>query len=192
MIPLDPALLRAVLDAPEDDTIRLVAADWFEEHGDIERAEFVRIQCRLAFIDGELQDAYNCNEPTCLCAKRQPLRERERELLLLWEAGGQRNGIAWSCLPVDLLRRPVQVDAWQKIYQFRRGFVESLTLTAADWLAHADAITAAQPIREVTLTTWPVSPKWPHFVALGRITAENELREKWPTVKTWILPKPPS
>jgi uncharacterized protein (TIGR02996 family) len=36
-----------------------------------------------------------------------------------------------------------------------RGFVESVTCTAADWLAHADAILAAHPVVEVRLTTRP-------------------------------------
>lgn len=48
----------------------------------------------------------------------------------------------------------------------RRGFVHALTLTAEDWLAHADEIYwrpgqnrpcpgGAQPLRTVHLTTWP-------------------------------------
>ncbi len=42
------ALLRAVIAAPADDLPRLVYADWLEEHGDPDRAEFIRVQCRLA------------------------------------------------------------------------------------------------------------------------------------------------
>ncbi len=41
-------LLRAVLDNPDDDTARLVYADWLEEHDDPARAEFIRLQCGLA------------------------------------------------------------------------------------------------------------------------------------------------
>ena len=36
----------------------------------------------------------------------------------------------------------------------RRGFIESVTCTAADWFQHAPAIRAAQPVRKVKLTTW--------------------------------------
>ncbi len=39
------ALYRAILDEPGDVLRRLVFADWLEEHGQLERAEFVRIQC---------------------------------------------------------------------------------------------------------------------------------------------------
>jgi uncharacterized protein (TIGR02996 family) len=42
------ALLRAVLAAPDDDAPRLVYADWCEEHGDADRAAFIRAQVELA------------------------------------------------------------------------------------------------------------------------------------------------
>jgi uncharacterized protein (TIGR02996 family) len=38
------ALFRAILDEPADDDLRLVYADWCEENGDAERAEFIRLQ----------------------------------------------------------------------------------------------------------------------------------------------------
>ena len=40
------SLLSGVKESPEDDTPRLVLADFLEEHGDPDRAEFIRIQCR--------------------------------------------------------------------------------------------------------------------------------------------------
>ena len=42
------AFVAAVAAAPEDDLPRLVFADWLDENGDPERAEFVRVQCELA------------------------------------------------------------------------------------------------------------------------------------------------
>ena len=41
------ALYRAILARPEDDTPRLVYADWLEEHGRGEEAEFIRLDCWL-------------------------------------------------------------------------------------------------------------------------------------------------
>lgn len=38
------ALLRTILENPEDDAPRLIIADFIEEHGDQERAEFIRLQ----------------------------------------------------------------------------------------------------------------------------------------------------
>jgi uncharacterized protein (TIGR02996 family) len=43
-----PALLAAIRAAPDDDAPRLVYADWLDEHGQPERAAFIRIQCELA------------------------------------------------------------------------------------------------------------------------------------------------
>jgi uncharacterized protein (TIGR02996 family) len=45
------ALLAAVRQAPADDAPRLVYADWLDEHGQPERAEFIRVQCELARHD---------------------------------------------------------------------------------------------------------------------------------------------
>lgn len=57
------ALLAAIRAAPDDDAPRLIYADWLEEHGQPERAEFIRVQCELARNDS----------PT--------LRQREAELM---------------------------------------------------------------------------------------------------------------
>ncbi|MCE9562712.1 MAG: TIGR02996 domain-containing protein [Planctomycetes bacterium] len=42
------SLLRAAFAAPEDDTLRLVLADCFEENDQPERAALIRVQCQLA------------------------------------------------------------------------------------------------------------------------------------------------
>jgi uncharacterized protein (TIGR02996 family) len=39
------SFLRAIFDAPADDTPRLVYADFLDENGEPERAEFIRVQC---------------------------------------------------------------------------------------------------------------------------------------------------
>jgi uncharacterized protein (TIGR02996 family) len=41
----EAALLAAILARPDEDTPRLMYADWLDEHGQPERAEFIRIQC---------------------------------------------------------------------------------------------------------------------------------------------------
>ncbi len=46
----DEGFLRTILDAPDDDAPRLVYADWLEEHGRPERAEFIRVECEQATI----------------------------------------------------------------------------------------------------------------------------------------------
>ena len=41
----DEAFLKAILADPDDDAPRLIYADWLDEHGDGDRAEFIRAQC---------------------------------------------------------------------------------------------------------------------------------------------------
>ncbi len=90
----------------------------------------------------------------------EDLRRREREIL-------NANGFNWT---KGLIGTPWAVSAHENGLvllefgkpnmmggaYFRWGLVEALTCPAADWLAHADALTTAAPIREVRLTTWPV------------------------------------
>ena len=51
------AFLQDARDRPEDDTPRLVLADYLEENGDHDRAEFVRLQCRLAEGQAPLEES---------------------------------------------------------------------------------------------------------------------------------------
>src|SRR5436305_1016831 len=58
------ALYAAILAHPDEDTPRLVYADYIEEHGDGHRAEFIRAQCRLAAMHA-WDDGYTALEVRC-------------------------------------------------------------------------------------------------------------------------------
>src|SRR5262245_33314555 len=47
------ALFRAICEQPWEDTPRLMNADWLQEHGDAERAEFIRLMVELARSNDE-------------------------------------------------------------------------------------------------------------------------------------------
>lgn len=49
----ESAFIDLVLQNPDDDGPRLVYADWLEEHGGCDRAEFIRIQCELNGLRSE-------------------------------------------------------------------------------------------------------------------------------------------
>ncbi|MBN9120501.1 MAG: TIGR02996 domain-containing protein [Planctomycetes bacterium] len=49
--PTRDALYAAILAHPDEDTPRLMYADHVEEHGEPARAEFIRLQCRLATMN---------------------------------------------------------------------------------------------------------------------------------------------
>jgi uncharacterized protein (TIGR02996 family) len=44
----EASLLAEIRALPDDDVPRLVYADWLEDQGDSDRAEFIRLQVRLA------------------------------------------------------------------------------------------------------------------------------------------------
>ncbi len=64
------AFLQAILDAPDDDAPRLLFADWLDDHGDPDQAEFIRVQIALARGG----------------AVAPGLRRREQELLAIHQA----------------------------------------------------------------------------------------------------------
>src|SRR3954463_13846563 len=48
------AFRQAILDDPDDDAPRLVYADWLDDHGEHDRAEFIRVQVeRARVVEGD-------------------------------------------------------------------------------------------------------------------------------------------
>jgi uncharacterized protein (TIGR02996 family) len=127
-LPNHAEFLAAIRDDPEDDAVRLVFADWLEEHDEPERAELFRVQCRLA---GRLP-----------ARERASLEARQRALIKKhagdWlgpfaKDATYRRGTACVRLRTsELLTRKVQEQAatW-----FPRGFVLGLELdgTSSRW-----------------------------------------------------------
>ncbi len=146
------AFLAEIIAHPEEDAPRLIFADWLDEHGEESRGEFIRVQCVLARDFDQYEQA----------PRAEPLRRRERELL-------ESHKNAWLPLPsnnnVRNNRAGFLDGGDQGEFTFRRGFVESIICTAAAWLKHAGALTAAAPIREVRLTTWPAIENIPYGVS---------------------------
>jgi uncharacterized protein (TIGR02996 family) len=159
-----PALLRAVLDEPWDDLHRLVYADWLEEHGQAGRAEFVRLQVELGCMPAVqfMSEAAVClhQDPGVECHRCHQPRRRELELLdaggnnwcdgLLgkdwWAEGAGKDG---NTVHVGYTRVP-RHTAYLAL-TFRRGFVNEVLLTCADFLEHAGALFSAAPVTRVTL-----------------------------------------
>ncbi len=118
MTPTPPqlvALLAACRARPADDLPRLVLADWLDENGQPERAEFVRVQVELA-------------HPTADVERIRRLKKREADLLAEYEpdwTGGYRAAHA-AMMPA---RRPGHRGAGGYVgphppwYRFVRGLV---------------------------------------------------------------------
>src|SRR5437868_6707171 len=50
-MPTEEAFVQAIIADPDDDAPRLIYADWLDEQGESERAEFIRVQVALARMD---------------------------------------------------------------------------------------------------------------------------------------------
>jgi uncharacterized protein (TIGR02996 family) len=138
--PLPEPFLRAILAHPTDDGPRLVAADWWDEQGAAARAEFVRVQCELARLEPAAR------KPRGQRKYGKRIRALNRRELKLYRGGWDAEVIPSAWVTANEIY-PASV--------YRRGFVEEVICPAADFLAHADAILAACPLRRVRLTTWP-------------------------------------
>ena len=88
MSPQIVAFLQDARERPEDDTPRLVLADYLEDNGDTERAEFIRLQCRLAAGKDSLEET------------RREQMEGRCERLLAQRGGGWLGSLwRWSLSP---------------------------------------------------------------------------------------------
>ncbi len=120
------ALLAAICAQPDEDTPRLMYADWLDEHGSADdrlRARFIRVQIEMTRLEEQ--------HP-----KWRKLYSEERKLLN------------------DLTRRNVlSVDHLQKRIvggvDYQRGFLASITVYAKRFLAEADNFLAIDPIQTV-------------------------------------------
>lgn len=184
MHPTGQALLNAILEAPDDDAPRLIYADWLDEQGQGERAEFIRLQIQIE------------REPSFKSPEACPLRRREQEL---WGYLPTRNGVLSQfseLLPTFAVILPSDngngLESLPRAV-VHRGFVSHLTLSAADALTHLDTILQSHPVTTVELTTFPPAD-WSranydpldlrtHPNGMPEYTGRNALRKLWPSIK---------
>src|SRR5262245_60193011 len=116
------AFLTAITANPQDDTPRLVFADWLEEHGESDRAVFIRLGCQLAKMEED--------DPQYPVLGRR-LSALQRQHFEKW----QQEAPEWARKRVD----------------FWRGFIVRVVITATQWLKRADELLAAVPVTGVRL-----------------------------------------
>jgi uncharacterized protein (TIGR02996 family) len=136
----DEAFIQAIREQPDDDAPRLIYADWLEEHGQLDRAEFIRACCEAARLPR--------SDP-----RRMPLWRRARQLLEChWEewAGPLRRavGLRWDRLGNQWLKPGFHGEA---LNYFQRGFVEQLCAEAFTVIARPNAFAALAPLRHLGL-----------------------------------------
>ena len=122
MTPQDEqAFLTAIVAAPDDDTPRLVFADWLDERAqgdDTARAALIRAQCQLEHLP--------------------PSSKAGRALAKQAKAVLKQHGKRWA---KDLTAAPLFVDAWA----FRRGFLDAVTMSATTFARNAARLFEVAP-----------------------------------------------
>jgi uncharacterized protein (TIGR02996 family) len=118
------ALLAAILAAPHDDVPRLIYADWCEEQGDADRAEFIRAEVELAKMQPDEDTApHDWEQPGY-----RPLAARAGAL---WDANVER----WY---PGLGRFAEEIST-------RRGFPDHAALSVRRFVQHGEALFAVAP-----------------------------------------------
>ncbi len=118
--------LAAIIAQPEDDTVRLVFADWLQEHGQPERAEFIRLQIRQA---------------------RTPPDSPEHI-----GAANRAHALYHAHHRAWLVGQPRDLVSGLDYNHFERGFVATLRRTAVGLLRLPKRAWAEHPIRELIVS----------------------------------------
>ncbi len=121
---MEAAFLAAIAAEPDDDLPRQVFADWLEENGQPERAELIRLSCRLdPHRDRFDDDAINA------------LRQRIEEL----RRGDEAAEDEWR----KSIHEPL--GGWGVTVEWRRGFVDSLALPVQWFVSFGDQLRQRYP-----------------------------------------------
>ncbi len=148
------ALLRAVCEFPDDDTPRLVFADWLQEHGEEERAEFIRVQIEQTRLKPESVPWWKCESRA-----RKLLKAHERQWgndivandNFFW--GDFVRGFAESCTAPDV---PYLKDFAKPI--FSRTPLRKLRIHNTIRLSELCCVPQVFKLRLLTVSAWLTSP----------------------------------
>jgi uncharacterized protein (TIGR02996 family) len=134
----EKAFIQAIRETPNDDAPRLIFADWLEEHGQADHAEFIRVQCRIMHLtEKEPEQALlSARAEELLCGHWDEWVGPLRTIVGPWR---DRYGEGW-------MRDEYHPDGLRR---FQRGFVDALGLDAENFLRYADQLKRLVPLREL-------------------------------------------
>ncbi len=166
-------MIRAIIADPDDDTLRLVCADAYEDaarllyadgyddDGDCQmgRAAFIRLGVELARLEQQADllsmadisprdpDWDRVHKP--LKKLRQKQRRANWQVLRFLDWPMRHEGGTWSVVH----NWPMSPPGEYPQVSFRRGFVDTVRLSADDFIAQIDNLLAAAPIEHVLFST---------------------------------------
>lgn len=133
MSDIEAAFIDDIIANPDDDTPRLVYADWLEmEKGEADRAEFIRLQMDAVKV-GQMPAGWPLQGapiPASFVGKTawRPWNKEGAALTICFGESGQTHELTFS-----------------------RGFIKKVVTTSRGWEQHGPAICAAHPVTRVEL-----------------------------------------
>jgi uncharacterized protein (TIGR02996 family) len=143
----EEAFLSDIRASPDDDGVRLIYADWLQENGQPQRAEFIRVQIELARLADD--------DP-----RREALADRQDELLAA-------HGDDWRSV---FMHHP-----WPEHARFCRGFLEEAVLHTQDEACAVvrSAPLRRLQVRKATGKELAELVRLPEFVQVRELSAES-------------------
>lgn len=181
MTDTERSLLDAVLERPDDDWPRGIMADWYDENGQPERAEFIRVQIELAKYDRNIttcktpEDCYYANKCGGNCGVDErdmiccPLRKRNDEL--------SANCFDWFEMPDGMAPGSI---SW------KRGFVDAVSLSLAAFMGGPCECTLTTTTRRIV--SGYGTKHCPACQGSGRVLGlVDAIERRWPVTQVNIV-----
>lgn len=148
------AQVKGIIAQPKDDLPRLVLADWLEEHGQPELAEFIRVQCELAKVDTGKRGWQFIADGSSIDAEHRAVRDDnphierlQRREMELWNTPGFADKFTslTTCVLPDSKKTQFHLGTGygplltvrRGLLIVRRGFVAEVHCRLADWCGGA-------------------------------------------------------
>lgn len=137
------SLLDGILEHPGEDDRRLVYADWLDDSGQSERAEFIRYSIRVP----------QCSHLALTARDPFPLLGlTPGEPQWVGVPGGAGQWRTWMWGETDSLGLVVSDMGRGLDYRVGRGFISGVLCTQAAWLKYGSAIVRLHPVVRVVLS----------------------------------------
>lgn len=186
----ETSLLAAVLRDPAEDAPRLVYADWLDEHGYTRRAEFIRLQIRIAEIERgcscgacvKLRGGGQCTNGPCGVTKErdeQPDGTSKNAMLRLRES--------------DLLDFGFDEIPKDTKLTYRRGFVDSVSLSLRSFMGGECERCRGDGTRDLSHIEGGGWAECHHCHGTGRVEGlAGVIGRKWPVTEISIVDREPA
>ena len=121
----EEGFLQTIIANPDDDAPRLVYSDWLEDHGYLDRAEFIRVQCELARMS--------------------------KDDLRFAELDRRERGLRKAHFEEWIAPLRAVTHFYKTLSEFRRGFVEYIQIRGAAFLEKGPVLFEMSPIRRLEI-----------------------------------------